>query len=404
MIQKITYENIMTWLMCLLVVSFFIGKSFNVVGGLIVVLFLIHIIKTRSFCLFKDKIFIFLSIWCGYMCLTALWAVNKAGAVNSASKVFLWVLLYLAIKESLSTKEKLENFFKFVAIIVLLIAFNALLQIAIGYNMFGTAIKDGRVSDLFYSDSRDYSYILPLFVGIFGAMLSLKDRLKSHYVLYSLALFALLISMPASGSRGPLIILAVFIPVIAWVSPYRKYAFAALGILILCISAMVLTNDKLQDRLTTLSNPFESQKHYRIAIWKTSFEMFKDNPILGVGFKNFRDRQFDYYKDEFESYEINKEKNLTVHHSHSPWMDILAEQGLIGFCFGITLLVGVFLRIYKKGAFMFISTFSVLYAFSFLNSSYILSGSRTAFFMIFAITLFVLLDNYYGLITKKDNE
>ena len=52
-------------------------------------------------------------------------------------------------------------------------------------------------------------------------------------------------------------------------------------IAVVCIIAVTPT---LQQRLATLSNPFEDQRHTRIPIWLTALEEFKDNPILGVGF------------------------------------------------------------------------------------------------------------------------
>ena len=155
--------------------------------------------------------------------------------------------------------------------------------------------------------------------------------------------------------------------------------------------------------MISLAHPFENQKHLRVAIWKTAIEEFKDNPILGVGFKNFKYRQFDYYKPEFESYEIDKEQNKMVEHAHSPWMDILAEQGIVGFGFAITLFFSILYNVYRKGTFILIGAFSVFYAFSFLNSTFVISKSRWSFFMIFSITIFTLVANYYKYINSSSD-
>ncbi|WP_298099501.1 O-antigen ligase family protein [uncultured Campylobacter sp.] len=404
MLLKFNYEEIMKYLLYILSVSLFVGKSYNIVAALIVVIFLFHTFKNHLFWVFKDRLFIFMSIWCVYMLSSVIWATHKDGIISAVGVLFLWILLYLAIKIYLNSKDKLEKFFKFQACIVLFIAFNALLQFLIGYNIFGVPILNGRATDIFFSsNSRIFPFILPLYVGMFGAMLSLKNRHLSHYILYSSALFGILIAVPLSGSRGPLLLLAVFIPIIVWTSPYRKTAFIMLVVLCVCVISIAFNSDKLQDRLVSLAHPFENQKHLRVAIWKTAIEEFKDNPILGVGFKNFKYRQFDYYKPEFESYEIDKEQNKTVEHAHSPWMDILAEQGIIGFGFAITLFFSIFYSVYRKGTFILISAFSVFYAFSFLNSTFVISKSRWSFFMIFSITIFAIVSSYYQYI-KLSND
>lgn len=121
-------------------------------------------------------------------------------------------------------------------------------------------------------------------------------------------------------------------------SPFRKLAFFALGSIIVSSAFLVVTTPILQERLQTLANPFENQKHTRVAIWLTALEEFKDNPILGVGFRNFRYRQFEYYKESFESHEINPATRSMAMHAHSPWMDILAERGIVGVLFAFALL------------------------------------------------------------------
>lgn len=398
---KFGIKDINFYLLYVLSISLFLGKTYNVVAGLIVILSLFDIIKNRAFFVFKDRFFIFMSVWCVYMLSSIFWATNKDKIPAGVATLFLWTLLYLATKMTLNSKDRLERFFKFQAYVVLFIAFNVILQFLVGFNIFGTQIIDQRTTDLLSQD-RIYPFILPLYVGIFGAMLCIKERIKSHYILYSLALFALLISIPISGTRGPMVILAIFLPIIAWVSPYKKVAFSMLFVLLACVAVLVFNSKVLQDRISSMLNPFEDQKHLRVAIWKTSLETFKHNPILGVGFKNFRDRQFEYYKDEFESYEIDKSTNKIVHHSHSPWLDILSEQGIVGFFFMVSMFAFLFFNAYKKGAFMFISMFSVLYAFSFFNSTFVLSSSRWSFFMIFAVSIYSLLNAYHQMITQKE--
>ena len=191
--------------------------------------------------------------------------------------------------------------------------------------------------------------------------------------------------MPLTGTRGPLVILAIFLPLIAWMSPYRKWAFMALGGLLIAVVCIIAVTPTLQQRLATLSNPFEDQRHTRIPIWLTALEEFKDNPILGVGFHNYRYRVFDYYEDSFESVEINRETGNYAYHAHSPWLDILSEQGLVGICFALAMLATIALSAYRSGANVLIGSMGVWYAFSLLNSTFTISSGRWSYFMILSI-------------------
>ena len=134
-------------------------------------------------------------------------------------------------------------------------------------------------------------------------MLAFKGLTQRQYLLYALALLGLLITLPLTGTRGPLVVMAVSLPLIAWLSPYRKWAFAALGGVLVVVACIVITTPTLLSRLETLSHPFKDQQHTRIPIWLTAIEEFKGHPILGVGFHNYRYRVFDYYEDSFESTE-----------------------------------------------------------------------------------------------------
>ena len=63
----------------------------------------------------------------------------------------------------------------------------------------------------------------------------------------------------------------------------------------------------------------------------SAYKMFLDNKILGVGVKNFRNICSDerYYTDV----------GSCATHPHNTYVQILAETGIIGFLFLITILV-----------------------------------------------------------------
>lgn len=386
-------NSIIFYLLNLLGISFFIGKSFKVVAALVVLIFCVDIFKLKKWHIFKDEIFILLLLWCIYLFSSALWAVNFISSMKGSLEVFLWVLFYLAVKNTLTKQEQIKKFIKIQGFVAIFVIVSAFVQFVFGYNFFAIPIEASRVTDPF-SNTRLLAYVFPLWIALFGAMLACEQAEKSKNLFYGLVILGLLLTLPLTGSRGPLIILAIFLPLIAWMSPFRKLAFTALGGVLVVTVLIVSVTPQLQARLTTLMHPFENQKHTRIPIWMVAFEQFKDNPLGGVGFRNYRDRQFEYYKDSFESYEINPETGSKAMHAHSPWMDILAEQGIVGALFALGLLFMVAKIAYKMGGIVFIGSMGVWYSFSFLNSGFSLSNGRWSFFMILSVSFFAIIANY----------
>lgn len=392
--MALSRSKVVEYLLYILSFSFFIGKSFKVIAAFIVILFLVDVVQKARWNVFKDTIFITLALWCGYLFCSALWATQYASAMQGALELFLWCLLYLAIKFTLTTKEQIERFIYAQAVVILFVVLSALMQFIVGFNMFGIpSVASRGVTDPM-SSTRLLGYVFPIWIGFFGSILALENQEKKKFILYGIVLIGMLVTLPITGSRGPLIILAIFLPLIAWMSPYRKWAFVILGGIIVIAAFLVATTPMLQDRFKTLAHPFEDQKHTRVAIWLVAIEEFKDNPILGVGFKNFRYRQFEYYKDSFESHEINPETGTIAFHAHSPWMDILAEQGIVGLSFAFTLLFVIAKTIYRRGAVVMIGSMGVWYSFSILNSGFSLSNGRWSFFMILSISFFAIILNY----------
>lgn len=397
-------NKIVEYLIYILVPTLFIGKTYQAIAVLIVITFFIDVIRFKRWYVFKDTLFRIFSLWCIYLLVSALWAVKPFFSMTGALQLFTWCSLYLAIRFTIVSKQQIETFIKLQAFVVLFVVINSVVQFFLGYNFFGIPLEGSRVSDLL-SARRTIGHLLPVWIGLFGAMLAFPGQSKFRYGLYAIALLGLLLTLPLTGTRGPLVILAIFLPLIAWMSPYRKWAFVTLGGLLVAIACIVAVTPTLQERLSTLAHPFEDQKHARIPIWLTAIEEFKDNPIAGVGFHNYRYRVFDYYEDSFEGgSEISREDNRPAAHAHSPWLDILAEQGIIGLIFALSVLVCIALNAYKSGVNVLIGSMGVWYAFSILNSTFIISSGRWSFFMILAITFFAIILKYNELAKESMNK
>jgi len=69
-----------------------------------------------------------------------------------------------------------------------------------------------------------------------------------------------------------------------------------------------------------------SSYRHRIVLWKSSIKMFKDNPLFGVGSGNFIVFIPKYFLEE------EKNDNFDISpYAHNDYLEILAENGIIGF-------------------------------------------------------------------------
>ncbi len=97
------------------------------------------------------------------------------------------------------------------------------------------------------------------------------------------------------------------------------YIIVAVSVLVVISNIFMDMRRSILKRATDFSDPV------RITMWKTSFEIFKDYPLLGVGLKNIKKVYPDYYQKLNFSKEFYK-----LSHLHNTFIHILVERGVIG--------------------------------------------------------------------------
>lgn len=79
----------------------------------------------------------------------------------------------------------------------------------------------------------------------------------------------------------------------------------------------------------------------RMSEYAVSFQMFRDNPIFGIGYENYAANYLKY------SVKIGLDPRRTERSAHSLYLEVLAEQGLIGFLMFGYLLYAAFASLNK---------------------------------------------------------
>ncbi|MBC8754383.1 O-antigen ligase family protein [Kordia sp. YSTF-M3] len=78
----------------------------------------------------------------------------------------------------------------------------------------------------------------------------------------------------------------------------------------------------------------------RFSLWKLAFDNFKENPVLGVGYGNYKAVG---KKTHYINYTNSKGAFANPRRAHSDFLEKLAETGIVGFLFYVSLFIAPFL-------------------------------------------------------------
>jgi len=125
----------------------------------------------------------------------------------------------------------------------------------------------------------------------------------------------------------------------------RKVKVFLISILVFIIlAAPFLTSDMVIKRFERIKNiNANNSLRTRVAMWKSSLLMIKDNPLLGVGVGNFRSN-FIYYLKSKLKIEVSR-VGIDHEHPHNLFLYIGAEQGIIS----LIILLILFVEGYNLG-------------------------------------------------------
>ncbi len=144
-----------------------------------------------------------------------------------------------------------------------------------------------------------------------------------------MAFLVLVVAVVCTSSRGGAVGLVVALIVFIMRSKKRTKLFI-LGI-ILFLTLPPFVTDEYKERINTISdlNTIDYSGQSRLILWRTGLMIFRDNPILGVGFLSFKDAKMEY----INAHDIDEPlRDYTFRPGkvgHSTYVQILAEGGLL---------------------------------------------------------------------------
>jgi len=310
--------------------------------------FLIYIFKYKEFHYLKNTIFIIFIIFCFYITLNSLINNGSFASIKSSIFYFRFGLLALSVQLLLDKKGSIvfKQFFFIMLIIYIVLGCDVLSEFFFKKNILNQfSVYPGRISSLFGDELIVGSYIyrmMPIFISSY-VFFNIKNPKIDLYFMFFLIFLLYLVFI--SGERSAFILSLLFFFIIAWkIFIKKKYFFLIFFLSLIIFLISFLNFDSLKNRYydKTISQfeiskdsfsftipglikiyPFEYQIYFSssIHIWKT-------NLLFGRGNKSYRILCSKIKKKDIEG----ASKHCSIH-PHNYYLQMLAENGLVGLIF-----------------------------------------------------------------------
>ena len=205
----------------------------------------------------------------------------------------------------------------------------------------GNLIRPDRISSFFGDEMVVGSFISRVLPLVSFLIFDQIDNQNKRIKIFSLIIFMSTIIIILSGERLSLFYLILF-TLIFLLYVNIKYKYILYSLIIILLYALISSSTVLRDRIyqqtysqiikTDGSMNFFSAEHQSHAI--SALKIFKDNPIIGIGPKNYR------YECRKEKYNVSI--NSCTSHPHNFYIQLLSETGILGMIIPLIILINIF--------------------------------------------------------------
>ena len=260
-----------------------------------------------------------------------------------------YIILYFIVINVINQKKEFDSFIKIFFITSFLVSIYALIQYY-GFDPYFTDLK--RITSTVGQKNWISNYLAIIFPVIFSYFLLEKRR--KNQLIYYLLLSILYITLLICQSRGIWIsisltlIFAIYIIIkfnLLKIFQENKKWLTLLLVTFLIITIIYSTDNLLNKSAITFPqralSTFDEQDpsiNTRLLLWKTTFNMIKDKPLLGSGIGTFKMNYLDYQADFLRTNPYYIKYSGKAAEAHNEYLQILAELGIPGFAVFLSIL------------------------------------------------------------------
>lgn len=318
---------------------------------LVSVIFLIIVFKEKNFYVFDNIFFKLFILFYFYICFNSFVNNQNLDSLRISISYIRFGIFSLAVAYFLSQDlSLLKKILNCLIVCFLILVFDGIFQYFYGQNLFGFKLvyPGPRVSSFFGDELVLGSYISRLFPILFGLFLFFYKSKKQLYFLLVLSVFALSLVF-LSGERTALFLMILNFILMFFLIFKNKIFLKKVFYSVVILTILLLSfSETLRIRIidVTIDQMFQGDGKNKTYIFTRQHEehyisalrMFKKNPILGVGIKNFRN-----FCDKAE---FRISDYTCSPHPHNTYIQLLSEIGILGFFFFLMIFV---LLNYKLG-------------------------------------------------------
>lgn len=268
-----------------------------------------------------------------FILLVVFWATILLSALGSneplrALKIFLGQFIYrtapLFVILFFFAKRKYVSFF------LLLTILSCIIDVIGGILVHGDSL---RLKGLYGHPMTLAGFLIITLPILYAFLLDWKQKRQTLVVTIVLFLIAF-VGLLLNETRGAWLALAITLPLITLLYDCSIKKVIFLIAFAIGTSLVFLNSPQLQNRAESITSTTLQSNTERVLMWQSAYEMFKDHPILGVGLGQYAPK----YLNEYKSPQAKERQN----HSHNNFLQMLAENGIVGFL-GFVLLFGYLL-------------------------------------------------------------
>ena len=260
-------------------------------------------------------------------------SVDMASSVKLLKKLIQFVIFFWVAN---SVQEEKQRSLLVVLVIVsgAAVALGGLTQLLLDGNSdtFAEGIKGT------LSKQSTYSGVL-MMAGLMALAQCLFHKPKAYWVIGSIGLiaFALLCGLARQAWLG------FFIGTVFLVFVWNKKYLLVLPLILL--SLFWFAPDGIKKRILSLKNFNDISLQHRVIVWKSGWDIFKDYPLTGCGYKCV-----DSIHHQYPGKEYLGKKGLLAYYvgMHSNIFQLLVDTGIVGLGAWVFIWIAYFIEIFKR--------------------------------------------------------